>query len=251
RVDGGLALKGARAGEHLVEYGAEAEYVRARVHRFAAQLLRRHVACRPDHHPRIRLRHRRAGSVGGDRFGQLRETEVEDLDAPVFREEHVLGLQIAMDDALVVRGRQAAGDLHAVLDRLADRQRAALQRLTQRLAGEQLRHDVRRRCVGADVVDDDDVGMVERGGSARLLFEAPEAIGIGGEERRQDLEGDVAAEPRVTGAEDLAHTARADGTDDFVGADARAGGEGHVGGDSTLGRAAIYNADLQETGGKP
>ena len=57
---------------------------------------------------------------GGARTGvlapelrQLGETEVEDLHAPVGRDEDVLRLQVAMDDALLVRGREAARDLGA------------------------------------------------------------------------------------------------------------------------------------------
>ena len=49
-----------------------------------------------------------------------------------------------MDDALVVRGRQAAGDLYGVLDGLPDRQRAGCQPVAERLAFEQLRDDERR-----------------------------------------------------------------------------------------------------------
>ena len=40
----------------------------------------------------------------------------------VGRHEHILGLEIAMDDALVVRRREPAGDLDGVIDRLAERE---------------------------------------------------------------------------------------------------------------------------------
>ena len=42
---------------------------------------------------------------------QLGQAEVEDLDAPVPGDEQVLGLQVAVDDALVVGGGEPAGDL--------------------------------------------------------------------------------------------------------------------------------------------
>ena len=51
----------------------------------------------------------------------LREPEVEDLDVAVLREEHVFGLQIAMDELFVVRRGQAARSLHRDLDRRAGR----------------------------------------------------------------------------------------------------------------------------------
>ena len=45
----------------------------------------------------------------------------------------------------------------------------------------------------------------------------------------EDLEGDVAAELRVAGAEDLSYPARAERCDDLVAAEARAEGKGHRG----------------------
>ena len=80
---------------------------------------------------------------------QLRQAEVEDLDPAVAGEEHVLGLQVAVDDALLVRGGEAARDLERVVERLARRERARREPVAQRLALEQLRDDVgrRRSCV--------------------------------------------------------------------------------------------------------
>ena len=66
----------------------------------------------------------RAGQhAGARRARQLGQTEVEQLD-PLLREQDVGGLQIAVDDALAVRGVERLADLHAVRDRLVDRQRA-------------------------------------------------------------------------------------------------------------------------------
>ena len=58
--------------------------------------------------------------------------------------------------------------------------------------------------------------MRERGDGLRLALEARAAIRIVGERRRQDLDGDVAVEPRIAGAIDLAHAARADGAEHLV-----------------------------------
>ena len=43
---------------------------------------------------------------------------------PVARQEYVLGLEVAMDDALGVRGGKAVGNRRADIDRLAPGQRA-------------------------------------------------------------------------------------------------------------------------------
>ena len=107
-------------------------------------------------------------------------------------------------------------DLAGVVDGLAMRQRRCADARAQRLALEQLRDDVRRALVAADVVDGEDVGVIERAGGARLLLEAAQAVGVGRERRGQHLDGDVAAEARVARAIDLAHAAGADRSDDLV-----------------------------------
>ena len=83
-----------------------------------------------------------------------------------------------MDEALVVRRRQAARDLHADVDRLAHGQRAARQALAQRLAVEQFRDGVGQAVVRADVVDREDVRVRERGDGLRFALEAREPIGV-------------------------------------------------------------------------
>ena len=64
----------------------------------------------------------------------LRQPKVEDLDASVLRDEEVLRLQVAMDDALLVRGGEALRDLDGVVDRLARRESAPAERLPRRVS---------------------------------------------------------------------------------------------------------------------
>ena len=85
-----------------------------------------------------------------------------------------------MDDAAVVGGREALGDLQGVVDRLASRQRAAVDLVAQRLAFEQLRDDVGRAVLRADVVDGEDVRMVERARGPRLLVETAQPVSVRG-----------------------------------------------------------------------
>ena len=75
---------------------------------------------------------------------QLRETEVEDLDVAVGGDEEVFGLEVAVNDALFVGGRESVGDRDRILHRAAGRELAARERGPQRLALEQLLDDVRR-----------------------------------------------------------------------------------------------------------
>ncbi len=106
----GLALERRLPGQHLEQDAAEAIDVRARIAApAAAALLRRHIDGRADH----RLRGR--GGVG--RLEDRAECRIEDLRAlaalrlAVADQEDVLGLQIAVHDALGVRGGERARDL--------------------------------------------------------------------------------------------------------------------------------------------
>ena len=154
---------------------------------------------------------------------QLGQAEVEDLDAAVLGDEDVVRLEIAVDDALVVGRGEALGDLRGVVDRLAHRQRRASDALAQRLALEQLGDHERRAVVSAEIVDREDVRVVELAGGARLLLEATQPVGVLGEGRGQDLEGDLATDARVARAIHLAHAADAERPRHFVGSDLGSG----------------------------
>src|ERR1700674_5143616 len=109
---------------------------------------------------------------------KLGQSEVEDLQAHVFSKENVVGLEVTMDEGMIVSGCEAPRDLNTVLDRLADRQRAAAQALAQSFSLEQFGNDVRRTVVRPNVVNRNNVGMVQTRRGARLLFEAPLAVSV-------------------------------------------------------------------------
>ena len=69
--------------------------------------------------------------------------------------------------------------------------------------------------------------MIQRGGRARLGLEPAQALGIVGDVRRQDLDGDVAPEPAVVRAVHLTHPARAEGGTEHVRPEAGAGAGRH------------------------
>ena len=119
----GVAMERAASREHLVEDAAEREDVGAMIAALPANLFGRHVADRAEHDAWFG-RGRHGGRVGRrERVrGLPRQTEIEDLDRAVAADEHVVRLQIAMRDVLVMRGREAAGNLSGDRDRLPRRQ---------------------------------------------------------------------------------------------------------------------------------
>ena len=229
RLDGGVAPKGAPSGEQLVEDRAEGKDVGAVIGGLAPDLLGRHVADRA--HDDARLGAERCGGSRGQLLGrsldQLAQTEVEDLHAAITGHEDVLRLQVPMDDAFLVRRREIRGRSGFRSRSFARRQPSAgefLRSVRPRAAPERRR--ALRSCF--HVEDRRDVGMIQYP-AARLLLEAAQAIGVGGKGRRQNFDGDVAAQARVPRTPDLAHPAGADRREDLVGTEPGAGGNDHLG----------------------
>ena len=132
-----------------------------------------------------------------------------------------------MNDALLVGGGEATSDLLRIVDGLARGERTVAQAVAERLAFEQFRDHVGRAAIVTDIVDRKNVRMVERGGGTSFLREALQAVGVGGERCRKNLDGDVAVEAGVAGAVDFAHPARTQRRLNCIGTEFRARGKGH------------------------
>ena len=93
RVSLGIALECALPRQNLVQESAERKDVAARVGVLATHLLRRHVAHGAHQHSRAgqsRARFFRRATP------QLRQSEIENFDSPVFCDEYIFGLQVAV-----------------------------------------------------------------------------------------------------------------------------------------------------------
>ena len=99
----------------------------------------------------------------------------------VLRDEEVLGLQVPVDDALLVGGGEALRDLERVVHGLLLRNRARVELPAQRLAFQKLHDGVGDAVLVAEVVNREDVGMRERRDGLRLALEPGERVGIGGD----------------------------------------------------------------------
>jgi hypothetical protein len=139
------------------------------------------------------------------------------------------GLEVAMDDAVLVGGAHRVDQRQREARELPRRQAASGDQAGERLALHQL-HREEVDAVGVlDRVDGDDIGVVQRGNRLGLALEAPEAVGVGRHLQRQDLEGDTAVQPGVFGGVDLTHSAFAERGDDVVVAEPRAWTKPHGG----------------------
>src|SRR5580765_4412242 len=97
----------------------------------------------------------------------------------------------------------------------------------QRLAVEQFHGDIHQTVGLADIVDDADRWMIERGRQPGLADEPGPGALVLESGARQDFYRDVALESRIARAIHLAHPACAQRTDDLVRAEAGAGRQPH------------------------
>ncbi len=203
----------------FVEHHAQAELVGLPRERLAVGLLGTHVGGGALAVARRRALHQ-GHVVGGLPHGEVLDAaagdaEVQDLELTVLREEHVLGLDVAVDDALLVRMEEGRSRLARQVLEGGSVQRPAHQG-AQGLAFHQLHGDVGGAVHFPGVVDVGDVRMVELAGQLGLADErlAAQVVGI-----LEDLERHFPFEAQVQGPPDLAHGSFAQPGEQTVGAE--------------------------------
>ena len=203
------------ARQHLEQDRAGREQIAAGIDEAAHGLFRRHVAGRAQHQTGARD----AGD-GVERFLQLgsRQAEVQQLHA-VRGQEHIRGLEIAMNDPARVQRRKGRQDTQADGHGLRGAERPAPEKIGEHLALEQLHGDEQLPVVLADLVDLADVGMIDARRGAGFPPES-RARGLVPAKRGHRLDGDRSFQPRVAGRIDDAHPALAELVHDGVGPDA-------------------------------
>ena len=136
---------------------------------------------------------------------------------PSFDDEKVLGLQVPVDDPLLMRRRKALGHLQRVIHGLLLRDRTGVELPAQRLAFQKLHDGIGRSLVRPEVVDRENIRMRQRRDRQGLALEPRQRVGIRGQRLRQDLDRHVASQLRVPRPIHLSHPARAQRRQDLVG----------------------------------
>ncbi len=181
QLDGSLGLEGEATGEHLEEDDAEGVEVGRGPGVDRAAALGRHVLRRAED----------LADVGEPRVLRAAgDAEVEELDPIAREDEHVLGLEVAVDDLEVVRAGEGARHLDADGERARDGQRPVGDDVGQAAPFEELHHQERRAVLGLALVEDlDHVGVRQ---ALRVLGLADEALAqdrVLGEALVEDLDG--------------------------------------------------------------
>jgi hypothetical protein len=149
-------------------------------------------------------------------------------------DHHVRRLQVAVEDAALVRGGNPRADLPRDFDRLVLGEAADAAEQRREILAVDVLHREERGAVGvADVVGPADVAMRDGARDAHFVVELRQASGMAGEILGQQLQRDGLSELQVVGAVHLAHAALAERRDD-----AEAAGENGSGFEAFTGDAA-------------
>src|SRR5580704_373265 len=152
---------------------------------------------------------------------QLRESEIKNLEVPVLGDEHVLGLEISVNDPVFVSRCQAARHLHSVFNGGTQGQMSGEKLLPQCFSVQKLSSDVQLPVFASHLVDGEDIGMIQRRGRFSLLLKSMRPAGIGGVRIRKNLDGHIPLQRRIPRAVYLAHPAGADEADDLIRSETR------------------------------
>ena len=205
-----LGREGRATGQHLEGDDAQAVDVAAPVEvRVPDALLRRHVGRRAHDDAGLRL----PGGLAA--FAEeLGDAAVEDLHAVrvvrVVGEEDVLGLEIPVDDAALVRRVERQGELPRHAPRLLEAHRSCLEALRERVALEELHDQVVLAFRDAEIRDVDDVRVPDVVDRAGLVEEALDHVRDGTDGVAQHLDGGASPDDAVLGVVDGAHAAGAE-----------------------------------------
>ncbi len=225
-----------------MEHRTETEEVGPGIHRVSSQLLRRHVPRCADDKPGGCLagarghgfleqvvRCRTVDPLGVVRRGDhLGDPEVEQLHMPLAGHQHVLGLEVAVDDAARVRRGQALRHLRRPVQRSGQRDGPLAEPGPERLALEQLGDEVGLAVVDAHVVEGHHVRVGHRADQPRFSLEALHEGAVCAQCLRDHLDRDLASESGVPRPVDLGHPARSQECQHLVGPQPDPGRQAHT-----------------------
>jgi hypothetical protein len=164
---------------------------------------------------------------------RARQPEVRDPHPAVVAHEHVLGLEVAVNDARGVRGGDAPAGVDEEVSHLAPRARRRAQPCPKRAATDELHREEHLVAKGPGVMHLNHVGVRKPRHGLRLPQE-PRGEGVRRPHMRgvrpQELQRHLPIQLGVIGAVDDTHSARADDVEDDVTADAGARWEEEGGG---------------------
>ena len=124
-----------------------------------------------------------------------------------FRDEHVGGFDVPMDDAFGVGSVEGFCNLNSEFKDLLKRKRLAVDVLAEGFAVDKFHGDERPIILLSYVVDGADAGMVQSGGGVKFTAKTFESLRVLDHVFGQKFQGDRAVETGVEGLENYTHSA--------------------------------------------
>ena len=203
RVRALLLVERRVTGHHLVEDGSQTVDVGSGIAALTGDQLRRHVVGRAESAGQASERQAACGRRG-------RNAEVHDSQRSVVTEHHVIGLEIAMDDALAMHVLHRVAEEHGDAKSVSGGQRPfSLQEIPEGFALDVLHGEIGP----AGVVDGkrlQDAGVIELPANLDLPLEPRKERRIALELEERNLDRRCTAGGEVRGLEDRPHAAAAD-----------------------------------------
>ena len=226
-LEHGPARERRPAGQHVEQGASQRVQVAANVHvARVSGLLGTDVVEGPQRHPTLRQ------PAVAPAFEPPRQSHVDQLGSALRRQDDIRWLDVSMDDASPRCVYECIGDLKCDVDGFGGRQGpGGVHPLSNGLALDVFEGDIMEDAIVADAEDARDVLVIELGGGAAFLVESLDDFRVRGLVGGEQLEGDLAVELGVEGAEDRPHPADADGLVEAERVDHLAGArQGHRGG---------------------
>ncbi len=153
-----------------------------------------------------------------------------------------------MIDSLPVRRFKGLGHLLRDEQRFIEWNRPLRDAIGERRPLDQLHHEGLDPVRFLEAVDVCDVGVIQGRDHFRFALEPREACRIGSKRLRQDLDRDLALEPRIAGPIHLPHAAGADLRGNFIRTKPGASGQGHAaeGNSSVATESPLHQSDNDE-----
>jgi hypothetical protein len=185
---------------HFVQNRAEGKQVGAGIQLLALGLLRGHVGNCTERGTRagqvIRIHRTGRGVERSDvarrtaRHTDLRQSEVQNLGVTTLGDENVRRLDVAMDDALRMRGIEGVGNLDGERENQFGFERTPSDAMLQRHAVEKLHGDEVLPFALVNLEDHADVGVVQGGRRLCFALEPCESLRVLGDFIGQEFQGD-------------------------------------------------------------
>jgi len=135
---------------------------------------------------------------------------------PALGEKYVGGLDVPMNDSLVVGRTKCVRNLNPQFKYFPERKWLAGNAVLQRLPAEKLHRNEGLAVVFDDFIDGANIWMVQGGSSLCLTIETAQSLRIWREPVRKELQGNEAMELGILGLKNDAHTAATEFLDDSV-----------------------------------